>query len=170
MVRYFYRLNFKPVIETNHTNQESVESQPTPQNITTTMIIEDLENGIDRKGIQTKYSLEAWEVTEMFKHPVLKGKKVKKKRKLSFNFIDDTEHEMPCSVDPNQTTVEGVIKEVIGEQVHLRTKDAIEDPEVYTDEQKEQMNGQAWEEEIQGRQEMDAQDQLNELTNEEDEF
>ena len=135
------------------------------------MIIDDLENGIDRKGIQTKYSLETWEVTEMFKHPVLKGKKVKKKRKLSFNFIDDTEHEMPCSVvDPNQVTVEGVIEEVMGAQVDLRTKDAIEDPEVYTDEQKEQMEGQAWEEEIQGRQEMDAQDQLNELTNEEDEF
>jgi hypothetical protein len=171
MVKYFYRLNFKPVIETNHTNQTSVESQPTPQNITTSMIIDDLENGIDRKGIQTKYSLETWEVTEMFKHPVLKGKKVKKKRKLSFNFIDDTEHEMPCSVvDPNQVTVEGVIEEVMGAQVDLRTKDAIEDPEVYTDEQKEQMEGQAWEEEIQGRQEMDAQDQLNELTNEEDEF
>jgi len=165
MVKDFYRLNFKTVIETNHTNQTSVESQPTPQNITTSMIIDDLENGIDRKGIQTKYSLETWEVTEMFKHPVLKGKKVKKKRKLSFNFIDDTE-----SVDPNQTTVEGVIKEVMGDQVDLRTKDAIEDPEVYTDEQKEQMNGQAWEEEIQGRTEMDAQDQLNEFNNEEDEF
>jgi len=162
MVKDFYRLNFKTVIETNHTNQTSVESQPTPQNITTSMIIDDLENGIDRKGIQTKYSLETWEVTEMFKHPVLKGKKVKKKRKLSFNFIDDTEHEMPCSVDPNQTTVEGVIEEVMG-TVKTITDD-------YTDEQKEQMNGQAWEEEIQGRQEMDAQDQLNELTNEEEEF
>jgi len=158
------------MIETNQTTDQSVESQPTPQNITTTMIIEDLENGIDRKGIQTKYSLQAWEVTEMFKHPVLKGKKVKKKRKLSFNFVDDSEHVMPCSVDPAQVTVEGVIEEVMGTQVDLRTKDAIEDPEVYTDEQKEQMEGQAWEEEIQGRQEMDAQDQLNELTNEEDEF
>jgi len=151
------------VIETNHTNQTSVESQPTPQNITTSMIIDDLENGIDRKGIQTKYSLETWEVTEMFKHPVLKGKKVKKKRKLSFNFIDDTEHEMPCSVvDPAQITVEGVIEEVMG-TVKTITDD-------YTDKQKEQMEGQAWEEEIQGRTEMDAQDQLNELTNEEDEF
>ena len=158
------------MIETNHTNETSVESQPTPQNITTTMILEDLENGIDRKGIKEKYSLLAWEVNEMFKHPALKGKKVKKKRKLSFNFIDDTEHEMPCSVDPNQTTVQGVIDEVMGNQIDLRTKDAIEDPEVYTDEQKEQMNGQAWEEEIQGRQQMDAQDQLNEFNNEEDEF
>jgi len=168
------------MIETNQTTDQSVESQPTPQNITTTMIIEDLENGIDRKGIQTKYSLQAWEVTEMFKHPVLKGKKVKKKRKLSFNFVDDSEHVMPCSVDPAQTTVEGVIEEVMGtvntitddfhNRADLRSKDAIENTEEYTDEQQEQMNGQAWEEEIQGRQEMDAQDQLNELTNEEDEF
>ena len=158
------------MIDAKVAGEHHTQTTETPKTITTTMIIEDLENGIDRKGIQTKYSLQAWEVTEMFKHPVLKGKKVKKKRKLSFNFIDDTEHEMPCSVDPNQTTVEGVIKEVMGEQVDLRTKDAIEDPEVYTDEQKEQMEGQAWEEEIQGRQEMDAQDQLNEFTNEEDEF
>jgi len=150
------------MIETNQHADTSVESQPTPQNITTSMIIDDLENGIDRKGIQTKYSLEAWEVTEMFKHPVLKGKKVKKKRKLSFNFIDDTEHEMPCSVDPSQVTVQGVIEEVMG------TVNTITD--TFTDGQKEQMEGQAWEEEIQGRQEMDAQDQLNEINNEEEEF
>jgi hypothetical protein len=146
------------VIETNHTQEQSVESQPTPQNITTSMIIEDLENGIDRKGIQTKYTLEAWEVTEMFKHPVLKGKKVKKKRKLSFNFVDDTEQ----YVDPAQTTVEGVIKEVMG------TVSTITDD--YTDEQKEQMNSEAYTEEIQGRQEMDAQDQESEFINENEEF
>tara|TARA_B100001059_G_scaffold72361_1_gene69544 strand:- start:67251 stop:67745 length:495 start_codon:yes stop_codon:yes gene_type:complete len=164
------------MIETNQTTDQSVESQPTPQNITTTMIIEDLENGIDRKGIQTKYSLETWEVAEMFKHPVLKGKKVKKKRKLSFNFIDDSSN----ITDPAQVTVQDVIDDVMGpdnniaqdfhEQADLRTKDAIGDTDVYTDEQKEQMNGQAWEEEIQGRQQMDAQDQLNEFNNEEDEF
>jgi hypothetical protein len=162
------------MIETNHTQEQSVESQPTPQNITTSMIISDLENGIDRKGIQTKYSLEAWEVTEMFKHPVLKGKKVKKKRKLSFNFVDDT------AVDPAQTTVEGVIEEVMGtvntitddfhNRADLRSKDAIENTEEYTDEQQEQMLGEAYEEEIQGRQEMDAQDQENEFINENEEF
>lgn len=164
------------MIETNHTTEQSVESQPTPQNITTTMIINDLENGIDRKGIQTKYSLQAWEVAEMFKHPVLKGKKVKKKRKLSFNFIDDSSN----ITDPAQVTVQDVIDDVMGpdntiaqdfhNEADLRTKEAIGDPEVYTEEQKEQMLGQAWEEEIQGRTEMDAQDQLNEFNNEEDEF
>ncbi len=164
------------MIETNQHTEASVESQPTPQTITTTMILNDLDNGIDRKGIQAKYSLEGWELTEMFKHPVLKGKKAKKKRKMSFNFVDDT----TSTANPNQTTVEGVIEEVMGtvntitddykENLDLRTKDAIEDTEVYTDEQQEQMQGQAWEEEIQGRQEMDAQDQLNEINNEEEEF
>jgi len=164
------------MIETNQHTEASVESQPTPQTITTTMILNDLDNGIDRKGIQSKYSLEGWELTEMFKHPVLKGKKAKKKRKMSFNFVDDT----TPTPNPNQTTVEGVIEEVMGtvntitddykENLDLRTKDAIEDTEVYTDEQQEQMQGQAWEEEIQGRTEMDAQDQLNEINNEEEEF
>jgi hypothetical protein len=35
----------------------------------------------------------------MFEHPTLKGKKAKKVRKLSFNFVDDT------AVDPNQTSI-----------------------------------------------------------------
>lgn len=146
------------MIETNQHTEASVESQPTPQTITTTMILDDLDNGIDRKGIQAKYSLEGWELTEMFKHPVLKGKKAKKKRKMSFNFVDDT----TPTPNPNQTTVEGVIEEVMG-TVNTITDD-------YTDNQKEQMEGQAWEKEIQGRQEMDAQDQLNEINNEEEEF
>jgi len=166
------------MIETNQHTEASVESQPTPQTITTTMILNDLDNGVDRKGIQAKYSLEGWELTEMFKHPVLKGKKAKKKRKMSFNFVDDT------APNPNQTTVEGVIEEVMGavntisddfhNRADLRSQDAIENTEgltdTYTGGQKEQMEGQAWEEEIQGRTEMDAQDQLNEINNEEEEF
>ena len=70
-----------------------------PQTITVTMIIEDLNNGVDRAGIQTKYGLDKWEVTQMFQHPSLKGKKAKKVRKLSFNFVDDT------VADPNQTSI-----------------------------------------------------------------
>ena len=70
-----------------------------PQTITVTMIIEDLNNGVDRAGIQTKYGLDKWEVTQMFQHPSLKGKKAKKVRKLSFNFVDDT------AADPNQTSI-----------------------------------------------------------------
>ena len=79
-----------------------VDAAPTgtkPETITVSMILEDLESGIDRTGIQTKYNLEKWEVTQMFQHPTLKGKKAKKVKKLSFNFVDDT------TPDPNQTSI-----------------------------------------------------------------
>ena len=78
---------------------ESTQTTETPNTITISMILEDLGNGIDRNGIKDKYSLEAWEVKQMFEHPNLKGKKAKKVRKLSFNFVDDT------VADPNQTSI-----------------------------------------------------------------
>ena len=90
------------MIDANEPTEGTVVKQATPAKITTTQIIEDLENGIDRTGIQTKYGLESWEVKQMFQHPTLKGKKAKKVRKLSFEFVDDTE----TAVDPNQTSIE----------------------------------------------------------------
>jgi hypothetical protein len=86
------------------------------QTITTSMIIEDLANTLDRKAIQEKYGLELWEVTRMFEHPTLKGKRPSKRKPLSFNFVDDfiespiEEVDEPI-VDPNQVTIEQVIKE-----------------------------------------------------------
>ena len=85
--------------------EASVEKNPTPETITISMILEDLDNGIDRKGIQTKYGLQAWEVKQMFEHPKLKGKKPRKVRKLSFDFVDDT-------VDPNQSATSMTIESV----------------------------------------------------------
>ena len=78
---------------------EATQKNETPNTITVSMILEDLDNGIDRNGIKDKYGLQAWEVKQMFEHPTLKGKKAKKVRKLSFNFVDDT------AVDPNQTSI-----------------------------------------------------------------
>ena len=78
---------------------EATQQNKPPNTITVSMILEDLDNGIDRTGIQEKYGLEKWEVTQMFQHPALKGKKARKIRKLSFNFVDDT------AADPNQTTI-----------------------------------------------------------------
>ena len=78
---------------------EVTQKNETPNTITVSMILEDLDNGIDRTGIQEKYGLEKWEVTQMFQHPALKGKKARKIRKLSFHFVDDT------AADPNQTTI-----------------------------------------------------------------
>jgi hypothetical protein len=87
------------MIEARTNPGEETQKNTTPSTITVTMILEDLENGIDRTGIQEKYGLEKWEVTQMFQHPALKGKKAKKKRKLSFNFVDDT------AADPRQTSI-----------------------------------------------------------------
>ena len=84
--------------QTQHSG-ETTQRTETPQTITISMILADLDNGIDRNGIKDKYSLDTWEVKQMFEHPNLKGKKAKKKRKLSFNFVDDT------AADPNQTSI-----------------------------------------------------------------
>ena len=92
------------MIEANEPTEGTVVKQETPTRITTTMILEDLENGISRDGIKEKYGLETWEVTQMFQHPALKGKKAKKVRKLSFEFVDDTED----VIDPNQTSITDV--------------------------------------------------------------
>ena len=89
------------MIEANEPTSGTVVKQETPTQITTTMIINDLENGISREDIKTKYGLETWEVVQMFQHPTLKGKKAKKVRKLSFEFVDDSDEQ----VDPNQTSI-----------------------------------------------------------------
>jgi len=89
------------MIETRSAVEPSTTTGTKPAQITTSMIIADLENGIDRNGIKDKYNLEAWEVKQMFMHPTLKGKKAKKIRKLSFEFVDDT---VP-TIDANQTSI-----------------------------------------------------------------
>jgi len=150
------------MIEARTNGEEQAPKANTPETITTSMIIEDLENGIDRAGIKEKYGLENWEVTQMFKHPALKGKKVRKVKKMSFNFVDDTTEQ----VDPNQTRIpEGghmgnpieVTGTTLAEDFHnhadLRTQDAIDTSTPieaeFTDEQMDQMEGQAWEKNIQ---------------------
>tara|TARA_R110002020_G_scaffold301420_1_gene516847 strand:+ start:434 stop:811 length:378 start_codon:yes stop_codon:yes gene_type:complete len=112
------------MIETNEPTNGEVVKQETPKRITVTMIQNDLDNGIDRTGIQEKYGIEKWEVTQMFQHPELKGRKAKKVRKLSFNFVDDTE-----TVDPNQTSIpvetgSATIEEVL-EHEDVKTLDEV---------------------------------------------
>ena len=92
------------MIETRINSETGNTEAVTPQRITTTMIIDDLESGIDRTGIREKYNLQAWEVKQMFEHPTLKGKKAKKVKKLSFEFVDDT-------INPNQLDLEDQIAE-----------------------------------------------------------
>lgn len=112
------------MIDVRTADEPKTQTGQTPERITTTMVLNDLDNGIDRTGIQEKYGLEKWEVTQMFQHPTLKGKKAKKVRKLSFEFVDDTEN----AVDPNQTSIE--VETTPAEDFHntadLRTQDAID--------------------------------------------
>ena len=115
------------MVDIRENNQMQENTNTTPETITTSMILEDLDNGIDRTGIKTKYNLEAWEVKQMFDHPVLKGKKAKRVKRLSFRFVDDT---VPTNPD------------VLPGQVDLI---------------------EAIEEEMNGRQEMDVQDQIQEM-------
>ncbi len=89
------------VSETETTKTEKV---PTPETISVSMIVEDLENGLGRTEIKNKYGLEAWEVKQMFQHPSLKGKKAKKVKKLSFNFLDDSSDPEPMD---NVNSIEG---------------------------------------------------------------
>ena len=93
------------MIDANEPTPGVVVKEETPARITTSMIIADLDNGIDRNGIRDKYSLQAWEVKQMFEHPALKGKKAKKIRKLSFTFVDDTTFAEVDVDDTNQTSI-----------------------------------------------------------------
>tara|TARA_R110000824_G_scaffold83813_9_gene209586 strand:- start:4449 stop:4877 length:429 start_codon:yes stop_codon:yes gene_type:complete len=111
---------------------EQVQST-TPEVITTSMIITDLENGIDRTGIKAKYSLEAWEVKQMFDHPVLKGKKAKRVKKLSFSFVDDT---VNTDVLPGQTNLVDQIAEEDAENLEAINDAKTEEEVFYKEEDK----------------------------------
>ena len=101
------------MIDANEPTGGAVVKQETPTQITTSMILKDLDDGVGREGIKEKYSLETWEVTEMFKNPKLKGKKAKKVRKLSFNFVDDT------APNPNQTSIPVETQENFDDQTRV---------------------------------------------------
>jgi hypothetical protein len=102
------RFKFKKMIEARTNGENQTPKATTPETITTSMIINDLENGIDRPGIKEKYGLETWEIAQMFKHPALKGKKARKVKRMSFNFVDDT-------IDETQMTVNQQIAEMRNE-------------------------------------------------------
>ena len=92
----------------------NVKPGKTPAEITVSMIDEDLNNGINKSEMAVKYGIKPWEVDEMFKHPLLKGRRPSKKKPLSFKFIDDMTicTDVPFdAVDPNQVTLEEAIEE-----------------------------------------------------------
>ena len=87
----------------------------TPEQITISMIDQDLKEGVSKSDMAVKYGIKPWEVDEMFKHPLLKGRRPSRKKALSFTFIDDmtTDTTEEVTVDPNQITLEQAIDEAI---------------------------------------------------------
>lgn len=92
---------------------QDVATQPTTV-ITISSVLGDLNNGLDRAAIATKYGLSAAEVTEVFKHPKLKG--LRARRKITrISIVDDTvenpviipqivtpSHDLQVVTNPNQ--------------------------------------------------------------------
>lgn len=70
--------------------------------ISISQVLTDLENGVTRAEIGTKYDITAREVKALFEHPKLKGKKAKKTLKLTFDIVDDT----PDTLWVNEPVVE----------------------------------------------------------------
>ena len=95
------------MIEAQVTESQEVQANSTPEVITISGIITDLENGIDRDGIAIKYGLDKSEFKTMFLHPALKGKRVKKNRvkELRFTLVDD----VTPQIDLNQIDLEDCI-------------------------------------------------------------
>ena len=124
MVKNIYRLiKHKKMINTRQT----VEAGETPEQITISMIDQDLKDGVNKTEMSIKYGIKPWEVDEMFKHPLLKGRRPARKRTLSFSFVDDMSEDTSepeftkratdlieeVEVDPNQVTLEQAIDEAI---------------------------------------------------------
>ena len=92
-------------IEANIQQTPTVANSATtegPITLTVTGIINDLNDGIDRDGIATKYGLTKAEVTELFKHPKLTGLRARKKIPVRFTLVDDTVISASSVVNPNQ--------------------------------------------------------------------
>ena len=138
MVKNIYRLiKHKKMIEM----KKQVTPGETPEQITISMIDQDLKDGVSKSDMAVKYGIKPWEVDEMFKHPLLKGRRPSRKKALSFTFVDDmTEstqfpnsmEDVTDEVDPNQITLEQAIDEAIEGVGEVRnqmqeTQDAIID-------------------------------------------
>lgn len=109
-------------IEANIQQTPTVANSATtegPITLTVTGIINDLNDGIDRDGIATKYGLTKAEVTELFKHPKLTGLRARKKIPVRFTLVDDTVISSSSVVNPNQMDLMEAIAD------HQATEEAI---------------------------------------------
>ena len=92
--------------------RQNVTPGETPEQITVSMIDQDLKDGVSKSEMAIKYGIKPWEVDEIFKHPFLKGRRPSRKKALSFSFVDDVSTDEPI-VDPNQVTLEQAIDDAI---------------------------------------------------------
>jgi hypothetical protein len=105
---------------------QDVATQPTTV-ITVSSVLGDLNNGMDRAAIATKYGLSAAEVAEVFKHPKLKG--LRARRKITrISIVDDTV-ENPVTIPTIQPVTEGNQLEVVTNPNQLDLLDLIVDAE-----------------------------------------
>ena len=106
---------------------QEVATQPTTV-ITVSSVLGDLNNGMDRNAIATKYGLSAAEVTEVFKHPKLKG--LRARRKITrISIVDDTVENNPVTVPTIQPVTERNELEVVTNPNQLDLLDLIVDAE-----------------------------------------
>ena len=106
---------------------QDVATQPTTV-ITVSSVLGDLNNGMDRAAIATKYGLSATEVAEVFKHPKLKG--LRARRKITrISIVDDTVENNPVTVPNIQPVTESNELEVVTNPNQLDLLDLIVDAE-----------------------------------------
>lgn len=79
---------------------QEVEQTETPRTLTVSQLLEDLNNGIDRKDIRKKYGLTQAEAKTIFSHPKLQGIRVKRAKVTRIQLVDDTD-----MTNPNQTSI-----------------------------------------------------------------
>jgi hypothetical protein len=83
-----------------------VNAVPAKVQLTVSGILNDLNEGLTRDGIRSKYALTAKDVTDLFKHPKLKGKKTKPAP--GFSLTDDTPDEVVEEVVATTEVVEPI--------------------------------------------------------------
>lgn len=77
--------------------------QPQKVKLTVSQILEDLNNGLDRKAIREKYNLTATDVSRLFQHEKLKGVRVR--TAPAFELEDDTAEAAAPAASPKKKKV-----------------------------------------------------------------
>lgn len=106
---------------------QEVATQPTTV-ITVSSVLGDLNNGMDRAAIATKYGLSAAEIAEVFKHPKLKG--LRARRKITrISIVDDTVENNPVTIPNLQPVTTSHDLQVVTNPNQLDLLDLIVDAE-----------------------------------------